>query len=83
MYLPAATWSFAFGAGVNRGYFVEGPGEHVVVGVAEDFPEGQIWGVQTNGISVLIVWQRSTCTRSQRFATRAGPLDEGLWKVTS
>lgn len=69
---------YGFGAVVNRGAFVEGPGEYVVVGVSEEFPEGQMRKVQANGMPVLVVRHRSALHAISNVCSHAGgPLDEG------
>jgi nitrite reductase/ring-hydroxylating ferredoxin subunit/uncharacterized membrane protein len=69
---------YGFGTVVNRGAFVEGPGEYVVVGVPEDFPEGEMRRVQANGMPVLVVRHRSALHAISSVCSHAGgPLDEG------
>ena len=69
---------YGFGTVINRTAFLEGPHGEVVVGVSEDFPEGQMRNVPANGMAVLVSRVGGALFAISDVCSHAGgPLDEG------
>jgi nitrite reductase/ring-hydroxylating ferredoxin subunit/uncharacterized membrane protein len=69
---------YGYGTRVNRGAFLDGPGEFVSVGRSADFHEGEMRRVDANGLAVLMVREQSTLRAIVNTCSHAGgPLNEG------
>jgi nitrite reductase/ring-hydroxylating ferredoxin subunit/uncharacterized membrane protein len=69
---------YGFGARINRLAFLHGPEGFTSVGMAGDFPEGQMRKVDVNGLDVLVVRLGGTLNAIVNTCTHAGgPLNEG------
>ena len=70
--------AYGFGTIVNHLAFAEGPEQYVAVGMAADFPEGEMRLVEAAGLAVLVTragWT-APCHRG-RLTHAGGPLQEG------
>jgi len=69
---------FGIGTMVNRNAFAEGPENYVAVGMAVDFPEGEMRRVSAAGMPALVVRRAGTLHAIAAVCSHAGgPLDEG------
>ena len=70
--------SFGIGTAVNHNAFFDGPMDYVKVGTRDDFPEGEMRRVESEGLPVVIVRQKGLLRAMGAVCAHAGgPLDEG------
>jgi nitrite reductase/ring-hydroxylating ferredoxin subunit/uncharacterized membrane protein len=74
---------FGIGTMVNRNAFAEGPQDYVAVGVAADFPEGEMRRIDAAGMAALLVRRAGTLHAIGAVCSHAGgPLEEGTLEGT-